>query len=426
MTILATVGLIQLASITIKADTTSDILNAYSYRYYIVDFTGNYHVWLSNQEIRSVKARIADIELHDLNLGVEDKLENTTSHYFYASPYYNNNKPIILNYNGGVWEIEIPMYDDYRYYTLTASSAIVYTGWIFARQDTITTFSSSAPSGFPVIDLNSGVTLDQVQTEIDTALNATTNITTQAKNIQTQVTNNYISYSNGEINLSTLQANINNLAQQLENLNNSSGATISDKIAINNAITQTQLVQDAANKDQIIQEMEQDLTVSSSVSATITGKINQANQAFNNYSQGSTTQTEAVTQINQYITQLTQLITPQTPTADINAINAAIDTINGIKDSVASHSDLDDSVSESAQNSDKEELEYLEDIEAETTDDIDSLKSKVDNTISESQANQVKNNVIAPILQNTLIVKLLPIAALFMVLAVTLGFKYRL
>lgn len=205
-----------------------------------------------------------------------------------------------------------------------------------------------------------------------------------------------------------------------------SGSTIADKIAINNAITQTQLVQDAANKDEIIAELEEDLKVSVSVSNTITGKINEAKQTFQNFSQGSITQTQAVTQINQYITNLTSLIASETPTADIEAINAGINTINGIKDSLVNHSELDPDVSEKSQASDQEEMEYLSNLEAETTDDINSLKNKVDSSISENEANVIKNNIISPILENTLLIKVLPISALFMVLAVTLGFKYRL
>lgn len=333
--------------------------------------------------------------------------------YNYSNRY---NSPIVI-YNGNPASILS---------SLTSLKIWTNSNWSSAEKALVGSFSNDLES----IGITSGITEAQVnqliQNQLNTTLNSTTSVTTQANNIQTQITNNYISYSNGEIDLATLQANIDSLAQQLENLNNSSGATISDKIAINNAITQTQLVQDAANKDAIIQEMEEDLTVSSSTSSVITGKINEANQVFNQYDTGDITQSEAVTQINQYITYLTQLITPETPTADIEAINAGVNTINGIKDSITSHSDLDDTVSDEAQRSDQEEKEYLEDITSETTDNINSLKSKVDSSISESQANEVKEQVITPLLQNTLIIKVLPIAALFMVLAVTLGFKYKL
>lgn len=425
MTILLAVGLIPLVCTTVKADATSDLLNKYSVKWYVIDNKGYYHVYLMTTAMTNKyidQSRNGQYNYYsyamDFNNGLTYDIDTIDGLFWVTQGTANNQPyPISLDYNGVQWEINIPLFSYVNANTFQ---------WNFIDNRFVTSATQSAPSGFPAVKIESGVTLEQVQTQINNALNSTTSATTSANNIQTNVTNNYISYVNGNITLNQLQANLDNLKQQLEDLNSMSGTTLADKMAINNAITQTQLVQDAANKDAIIAEMEEDLTVSSPISATITGKINQANQIFNQYDTGDITQTEAVTQINQYITQLTQLITPKTPTADINAINAAINTINGIKDSVTSHSDLDNSVSESAQNSDKEELEYLDNLEAETTDNIDSLKSKVDNSISESQANQVKNNVIAPILQNTLIVKVLPIAALFMVLAVTLGFKYRL
>lgn len=260
--------------------------------------------------------------------------------------------------------------------------------------------------------LPQGLTQERVEELINESLNTTTEAGQQANTIINNTTNQYNLYLSGSTSKETMLQNVEN---NIDTLSELTPSTILDAMSINNGLTYNQTIQDKLLN-----------TTSSNISSQITGKINQANQTFQNYSEGATTQTEAVTQINQYITQLTNLITAETTTADIEAINAAINTINGIKDSVTSHSDLDNSVSESAQNSDQEEMEYLENIEAETTDNIDSLKSKVDNSINESQANQVKNNVIAPILENTLIVKVLPIAALFMVLAVTLGFKYRL
>lgn len=260
--------------------------------------------------------------------------------------------------------------------------------------------------------LPQGLTQERVEELINESLNTTTEAGQQANTIINNTTNQYNLYLSGSTSKETM---LQNIERNIDTLSELTPSTLLDAMSINNGLTYNQTIQDKLLN-----------TTSSNIASQITGKINQANQTFQSYSEGSTTQTEAVTQINQYITQLTNLITAETPTADIEAINTAINTINGIKDSVTSHSDLDNSVSESAQQSDQEELEYLENIEAETTDSIDTLKSKVDNSINETQANQVKNNVIAPILQNTLIVKVLPIAALFMVLAVTLGFKYRL
>lgn len=407
MTILLLVGLTLLASTTIKA---ADITDEYPYKIYGTDVLGAYHILLSDYTINTSRISGSYVNLSNGSL-------STISDYYWVTSLAKGESALHLFYQDGIWNYELPSVSS----IVTTNSA--YIPSVFLPEDMLTVHDTK-PSYFPPI--TNGLTRDDVNSMINEALNATTSITTSANNLQTQATNAYVSYINGNMTLSQLQSTIDNLANQLQNLNNSSSATLADKVAVNNAITQTQLVQDAANKDAIIQEMEEDLTVSSNVSSTITGKINEANNVFNQYSQGNKKQSEAVTQINQYITQLTQLITPQTTTADINAINAAINTINGIKDSITSHSDLDDSVSEDAQQSDEEEIEYLENITAETTDDINSLKSKVDTSINQTQANQVKEQVITPLLQNTLIVKVLPIAALFMVLAVTLGFKYKL
>lgn len=294
--------------------------------------------------------------------------------------------------------------------------------WTAAEKALVNSFSSDLSS----IGITSGLTESQVQQIVNQSINSTTSVTTSAQSYQQQAINNYQQYQNGTITLSTLETRLNNIITQLNTLNNSASATLADKVAINNALTQTQIINDTAIKDAIIYEMEEDLTTSSNITSSITAQVTNANNTFQNFTQGSVTQSEAVTQINQYITNLTQLITTQTPTADVEAINTAVNTINSIKNSITNYSDLDKDTSELAIQSDNEEIEYLENITAETTDSINSLKSKVDTSISDLQANEVKEQIITPLLQNTLIIKVLPIAALFMVLAVTLGFKYKL
>lgn len=427
------VGLIQRASITIKAETN---LNSWNYVYYCIDKFGEYHVFLSDYEVVIIKQTSSIFtKAYDLTNGGDVPLTNNSEYYVssatgsYADPTIVNKNALHLKYNGLEWETYQPYFGLVDTEVIGNQSGVIH-AWIFCRDYTmgkdfgryITSISTNKPSGFPEIDF-SQISIEDVQNKIDQALNSTTTLSTQANQIQTQATNAYVSYSNGSITLNQLQTTINNLANQLQNLNNSSSATLADKVAINNAITQTQLIQDAANKDQIIQEMEQDLTVSSSVSATITGKINQANQVFNNYSQGSTTQTEAVSQINQYITQLTQLITPQTPTADINAINSAINTINGIKDSVTTHSELSPDVSEEQVKSDQEEVEMLNELVSVMQDQT--VENKMEDQEIAGKANTI-NNILDPVWENKFFTYLIGTCSVLIIACILLHVRYRM
>lgn len=235
-------------------------------------------------------------------------------------------------------------------------------------------------------------------------------------------TNVYNQYQAGDITYTTVQQNISVYVDELAELNSVSGNTLADLMAINNSLTYAQTVQDVANKDEIIDTQ----TVTANVANTINGKINEANQAFQDYSSGEVNQTETVKILNQYITQVSQLITPESTAADIAAVNAAVNTIEGIKDSVGDHSDLQQDVAESVQKEDEEELQFLEELTGETTATIDDLQSGVQQAISDSDAQKINDEIITPILDNVFLKRFLPIAALFMVVCVVLGIRYRL
>lgn len=401
-------------STTVKAD----IVSEYTYKYYVKDKLGNYHLLLSDAkfQVSTTTSTATSNKYYQYDLNTGDWSVGTAGGI--SSVVVNSPFPsaLILTYTGATWESHLPMWEPY-----STSQGMYH----FFEYTFIDTYSTSKPSGFPAVSL--GLTKSDVQsmidTSINTSLNKTTSVSTSAKNIQSEATNAYVDYSNGTITLAQLQATIDDLASQLESLNNSSSATLADKIAVNNAITQTQLVQDAANKDAIIQEMEEDLTVSSSVSSTITGKINEANQIFNQYSQGTKTQTEAVTQINQYITQLTQLITPQTPTADINAINSAINTINGIKDSVTTHSELSPDVSEEQVQSDQEEIEMLNEMMSVMQEQV--VENKMEDQRVAGQAGDI-NSILEPIWNNKYMTYLVGVSGVLILACIVLHTKYRM
>ena len=287
--------------------------------------------------------------------------------------------------------------------------------WTSTESDGLASYSAN-------ITLPRGMTESDVINIVNQSINSTTQISTDVNVLQQLSLNYYTQYENGDITLSALVNNLNSIVTQLQNLNNNSSATLADKVAINNALTQTQILNDSAIKDEIINEMQDNLQVSSSITTAITGKINQANQTFQNYSQGSVKQSEAVTQINQYITYLTGLITPQSTTADIEAINTAVNTINSIKNSIINYSDLDKNTSESVIQSDQEELDYLDELTAETLGTIQDMSPEKE--FSEQQKTE-GSNVLSVIWENDLIKKLIPICACFMVVCVVLGIRYK-
>lgn len=375
----------------------TDVANGYIYYYAVsnIQIVDGQLVVVNSQFAQTPRSSTLDeqpIYLIDLN----GTYSGETDIYYYNIAIYDGS----YAWNGGIEDLSVWTNDS----------------WTAEQKSTVAYFSN---------DL-SEIGLQDIETIINEQLNATTSAGTQAQTISNQVNNYYTSYVNGEIDLTTLQTNLDSLASQLDELNNSSSATIADKIAINNSLTQIQLVQDVVIKDEIIQEMEQDLIVSESIQDLVDNRIELAQNTFTAYKNGEINQSTAITRIETIFNILYTYLQTCDSIADNNAINTAINAINGIKQSIANYSDLNVSVSDKAQNSDTAEMEYLENIKAETTDNIDSLKTKVDSSINQTQANEVKDQVITPLLQNTLIVKVLPIAALFMVLAVTLGFKYKL
>lgn len=388
-------------------------IDSYPYKVYMYDTTnGIYYVFLSNQSITTDSRPTIPTLVTDFNYGTTYYLRK--SGYYLSTPYVSGNKPLLLSYNtSNEWTVYVPVTD--------------YERWFVYRSGT---FSTTKPAGFPEIDLG-GVDLDaiyaNVQSMIDsslnTSLNATTSTTTTANNLNSQVSTAYTNYANGTITASALQSQLDSIKSQLQTLMNKSTNTISDRLNVQNTLTYTQIVQDVVIQDNIIAELEEDLKVSSSVSTAITGKINEANQTFTNYSQGSVSQSEAVTQINQYITYLTSLISSETPTADIEAINAGINTINGIKESITSYSDLDSGISDSAQNSDQAELDYLEKIMSETTSTIQDMSPEKKFS---SQQISSGNNILAIVWDNEIINRIIPLAACFMVVCVALGIRYKL
>ena len=281
----------------------------------------------SYTEISDIYLGINIEDITDLSYLIEisfsDDLQDWVTHFIFTEHVPGSRTYYVVNVGGNISATDI-IYGRMLDVT-TKSNDWTYTSirtnfeWTNVESTGLASYSSD-------LSLPSGITENDVINLVNQSINSTTNISSNANTLQQQAINNYQQYIEGSLTLNQLTVNINNIVNQLNTLNQQTNATLADKVAINNALTNTQIINDSANKDAIIDEMQNDLQVSSSISTAITGKINQANQTFQNYSQGSITQSEAVTEINQYITYLTGLITPQSTTADIEAINTAINT----------------------------------------------------------------------------------------------------
>ena len=231
----------------------------------------------------------------------------------------------------------------------------------------------------------------------------------------------YQNYKEGSLSAQSLQVSVNNTVDTLNTLNNKSGNTLADLIAVNNGLTYAQTVQDKINADEIIATQ----TVTSTIQLNINGYINQANTAYNDFTSGTKTQSEAIEVIQQQIINLNNIITSgQAQTAaDVAAVNAAINTVQNTSNSVHNYSELDKTVSDKSQQSDEEELNYIDGLQSETTSSLEDLS--ISKSIDNSDTNEAKN-IFSIVWENKAVQMFLPIAACFMIISIVLGSKYKL
>lgn len=257
---------------------------------------------------------------------------------------------------------------------------------------------------------------------INESLNSTTQTTTQAQTIQSNLSTDYKSYQNGYLSSQSLQVSIDNSVNSLNNLNDSQTNTLADLVAINNGLTYAQTVQDKVNADEILDSQ----TVSPSVQTNINGYITQSNSAYNDFISGTKTQSEAINLIQQQIINLNNMITSgqASSAADVAAVNAAINSVQNTSNSVHNYAELDKSISDKSQLSDQAELNYLDELQSETTSQLqDFAPSKQMNS---QQQNEVKTNLLNLIWDNELIKMILPLSGACMIICVALGIKYKL
>lgn len=255
-----------------------------------------------------------------------------------------------------------------------------------------------------------GLTTGEVRDIIDEQLNTTTASGQTAQTIINNTTNQYNLYLSGDIDSTTMQQNV---KSNIDTLSELTPNTLLDAMQINNGLTYNQTIQ-----EQLLN------TASGNVQTMINGYQNTINNAITNYQNGTTSQKDTVTTINQTITNLNNLIINGTAktTADINAVNAAINSANANLDSVTGYKDLSQQVSEKVQQSDQEELDYLDELEAETTSTIAQLAPSQNFTGGQTGDAQ---EVLELVWENEFVKRLLPMCAGFMVVCVVLGIRYK-
>lgn len=340
----------------------------------------------------------------DLNTRLKYTISKSSSHKYFGISASQNANVYILTYSSiNGWELHLPwmMYGNGNY--------------IITWDITKTKFATTVPSGMPEI------TIKNIDEAIKNVLNGTTQTTTEAQNLQAGLATDYTSYQNGDISPQTLQVSVDNTVDSLNNLNNNTGNTLADLIAIQNGLTYAQTVQDKINADEIIATQ----TVTASVQTNINGYVTQANNAYSKFIAGEITQSFAINYIQKQITNLNNMIGNQATTAaDIAAVNAAINTVQNTSNSVHNYKELNKSISKKAQQSDTDELNYINGLQSETTSQLQDFAPS--QTMNSQQQTEVKNNLLNLIWDNELIKMILPLAGACMIICVTLGIKYKL
>nr|CDL65816.1 unnamed protein product [uncultured bacterium] len=373
-------------------------LSDYPYKYYC-SFSSQYPnyqyiVAVSNKQLLKVShSGSYSYSATDLNTRLTYSISKSSSHYYWGvSSMYFPVEMYILTYDSvNSWQVHLP-------WLMTGNGSNVI-AWDLSSTD----YSTTVPSGMPEI------VIEDIDSAIRGVLNDTTQTTTQAQQIQVNISNIYTSYQNGGITSSEMQQAIDSAISQLNTFNENSGNTLADLIAIQNALTHAQTVQ-----DELLNRP------STTVITNVQNVLQGATTLLQQYQSGSVPQGQAMQQLRAYAYQLSQLMNGNPSISDVEAINTGVNTINNFIDILSNSTELDKTVSDKAQQSDSEELEYLQSLE--TTSTISDL--------SPSQQMQSQASGVQPLLSvvwdNELIKIVLPLTAGFLVVSVALGRKFKL
>lgn len=396
MTILIGVGLIPLVSTTVDAADFN--LADYPYKYYC-SFSQQYPnyqyiVAVSNKQLFKIYHNGSySYSATDLNTRLIHSISKSSSHqYWGVSSMYFPVDMYILTYDSvNAWQVHLP-------WLMTGNGSNVI-AWDLSSED----YSTTVPSGMPE------VVIEDIDSAIQGVLNGTTQTTTDANQIQVNISNSYTSYQNGGITQAEMQQAIDSAISQLNTLNSNSGNTLSDLIAVQNALTYAQTVQD-----------ELLLRPSTTIITNVQNVLQNVTTLVHQYQNGTVPQGQAMQQLRAYVYSLSQLLAGNPSVSDVEVINTGINTVNNFIEVISNSAELDKDVSDKSQQSDSEELEYLQSLE--TTSTISDL--------SPSQQMQSQASGVQPLLSvvwdNELIKIVLPLAAGFLVISVALGRKFKL
>ena len=295
------------------------------------------------------------------------------------------------------------------------SSYSVYTNcqWSNSEKQLVKSYSNDLDN-----IIGEGITEETIINIVNNSLNATTETTTQANQIQTNINNYYTSYQNGGISQEEMQQYVDAALADLRNLNNNSSNTLADLIAINNALTYTQTVQ-----QEIL------LRPSTSVTTSVQNILQAVSNLVSQYQNRTVTQAQAMQELRGYAYQLAQLMNGELSVSDVEVINAGTNVVNNFIEIISNNSELKKEVSELSQQSDKDELDFIESIETEQSiEDLAPSKIYIQGQTATADNNDGVSitELFQAVWNNALVKILIPIFAGFSIVAVVLGRKYKL
>lgn len=266
--------------------------------------------------------------------------------------------------------------------------------------------------------IGEGLTEEKILEIVNSSINATTNTYNEATSIYNTITNNYTLYKEGKLDKETLQANLTQAINQLNELNNNPGNTLADLMAINNALTYAQTIQ---------QELL--LKPSTSITTSVQTILQAVSNLVQQYQAGTVMQAQAMQELRGYAYQLAQLIQTDTTISDIEVINTGTNVVNNFIEIISNNSELKKEVSDLSQKSDKDELDFIESIETDkSVEDLAPSKIYLQGQVSTTDSNggETVQDLFKAVWDNALVKILVPIFAGFSVVAVVLGRKYKL
>lgn len=295
------------------------------------------------------------------------------------------------------------------------SSYSVYTNcaWSSAEKQLVKSYSNDLDN-----IIGAGITEETIINIVNNSINSTTHTYNEATSIYNTIKNNYTLYQKGNIDKATMQANLTQAINQLNELNNNSGNTLADLMAINNALTYAQTIQ---------QELL--LKPASSVTTSVQTILQAVSNLVQQYQSGTVTQAQTMQELRGYAYQLAQLLTTDISISDVEVINTGTNVVNNFIEIISNNSELNKDVSDRSQLSDQNELDFIESIETEkSVEDLAPSKIYIQGQASTTDNNtgETLTDLFNAIWNNAIVKIMVPIFAGFSVIAVIFGRKYKL